>query len=112
METETNGTPQSPAELRTGKGARAVGVDAADRIILVTIPEGFRLVARVESGRLDVVPIGPLKGKNVVSEFQLVPVAEDGVGPQRALALVRKDERPGRWALLWAALTGLFRRRR
>ena len=80
----------NPADLRTSKNAKAIGVDDKDHIIVVTIPDGYKLVARVESGRLDVVPMG---APPHVREFQLVPIEHvDGKGPEMALALVRKRD--------------------
>ena len=80
----------NPADLRTSKNAKAIGVDDKDKIIVVTIPDGYRLIARVESGRLDVVPLG---APPHVREFQLVPIEHaDGKGPDMALALVRKRD--------------------
>jgi len=98
-------------ELKTAHGANAVGLD--DHTIVVTIPEGYKLVARVESGRIDVLPMARAAdiARGHVAEFVLKPAIEGHPAPPKALALVRKDERPGRWAALWAAVVGLFRRR-
>ena len=77
----------NPQELLTTKKAQAIGVD--DDMIVVTIPPGYKLYARVEdeNTRLDVYPMGPTPGKTHVGALQVVPASRTEPSGERAVVL-------------------------
>lgn len=75
-------------DLKAGS-AYALGIDEDDKGIIVTIPDGWKLLVRTDDkrARLDITPMGPLPGEKYVRSFRAQPVKTDKPKAERAMNL-------------------------
>jgi hypothetical protein len=96
-------------DLKTQSGAYAIGLD--DKGIIVTIPDGYRLLVRTEDkrARLDITPLGPLPNEDHVRSFRVEPVKVNAPKTERTVnldAYVPESTR-AKWMrrMWWVAIT-------